>query len=421
MIDLHLKKTRQKQRLNQYRVLLVICWFAYFVAYIGRLNFAAGMVELIRTGVLDKPSAGLIGTMSFFAYGFGQIVSGIAADRFPSKWMVFCGLLLSSFMNVCMGFSKQWWIMAAVWGFNGFVQSLIWPALLRVIAERIESEKQDWFCVKVNTSTVMGTMVAYLITSAIVASLPQGFIFWVPAGLLALAAFIWLAGISSASCHTPTAIPAVKKQTAQPWRNAMHVFVCTGLITVSFAQVCHGILKEGLIAWIPTYLLEMFQIKSTAAILTTVIIPLINFIGMLLAPHILEKCGQNAHKASAIYFIISFFAICLLPNIGTMHPGITLALFGLATACMCGLNTILIGVYPLRYQKYECVATVAGILNAFVYIGSAISNYGIGAISEAIGWTWVIVFWAGTAILGAVLGIWSYKKKRFEKYESKNF
>lgn len=61
--------------------LFLLCWFAYFSAYLGRLNYSVALAGMVESDLFTKSDAGLIGMAYFLMYGFGQIISGFLGDR----------------------------------------------------------------------------------------------------------------------------------------------------------------------------------------------------------------------------------------------------------------------------------------------------------------------------------------------------
>ena len=49
---------------------------------------------------------------------------------------------------------------------------------------------------------------------------------------------------------------------------------------------------------------------------------------------------------------------------------------------MCGINGLITAIYPMSVDKRINAGMVAGLVDGFCYVGSAISGYGIGAISD---------------------------------------
>ena len=70
---------------------------------------------------------------------------------------------------------------------------------------------------------------------------------------------------------------------------------------------------------------------------------------------------------------------------------------------MHGINLMFISFLPRRFTSSGKVATVSGICNACVYVGSAISSYGIAMIAEKLGWRATVLSWAAIGLLGFVL------------------
>ena len=82
--------------------------------------------------------------------------------------------------------------------------------------------------------------------------------------------------------------------------------------------------------------------------------------------------------------------------------------------CICGAmhgaNFLLISCLPGRFAKFGRAATVSGVCNSCVYIGAAISTYGIALISEAMGWSLTIISWCVILVVGIAFAALSYKK-----------
>ena len=78
------------------QLLFLLCWFAYFTSYIGRLNYSSAMTAMIQEAVLTKSQAGFISMVYFFAYGIGQFCNGMLGDKFHPGKMIFTGLAIAA-------------------------------------------------------------------------------------------------------------------------------------------------------------------------------------------------------------------------------------------------------------------------------------------------------------------------------------
>jgi OPA family glycerol-3-phosphate transporter-like MFS transporter len=95
---------------------------------------------------------------------------------------------------------------------------------------------------------------------------------------------------------------------------------------------------------------------------------------------------------------------------GTFFGIVALFLTAFICGAMHGANFLLISCLPGRFARFGRAATVSGVCNSCVYIGAAISTYGIGLISDKMGWSLTIVTWCAILIVGIAFGMISYKK-----------
>lgn len=161
-----MKRMRRIESPKVARLLFLLCWFAYFTSYIGRLNYSSAMTEMIQGTILTKSQAGFISMVYFFAYGIGQLCNGILGDKFHPGKMIFTGLAIAAGANLCMGFAGGFQVMAVIWGINGYAQAMIWPPIIRIFAEMVSREQKMKFCVDIVSSQVLGTLASYLLPPA---------------------------------------------------------------------------------------------------------------------------------------------------------------------------------------------------------------------------------------------------------------
>ena len=74
-------------------------------------------------------------------------------------------------------------------------------------------------------------------------------------------------------------------------------------------------------------------------------------------------------------------------------------------AVMHGSNMILTAYVPQRLKRFGHVSTVSGIINSAVYVGAAVSTYGIASIKDEHGWNATIGMWIAIAAVGTVLSV----------------
>lgn len=178
------------------RLLFLLCWFAYFSAYLGRLNYSVALAGMVESQMFSKPDAGLIGTTYFLMYGIGQIVNGFLGDRLSPFKLIFCGLLFSALSNLFMGLCSSFVLMAGIWGVNGLAQSMLWSPILAIFANMLQNQHRQKACIHISTTVPVGTLVSYLLSVWVMSCWGWQSVFFVAFAALIFAAAVWgLGGI----------------------------------------------------------------------------------------------------------------------------------------------------------------------------------------------------------------------------------
>jgi sugar phosphate permease len=75
---------------------------------------------------------------------------------------------------------------------------------------------------------------------------------------------------------------------------------------------------------------------------------------------------------------------------------------------MAGVNNVITSMFPLFMKDKLNSGMTAGVLNGFCYIGSMLSSYGLGLVSDAWGWNAVLWTLFGACALVSLCGGWVY-------------
>lgn len=389
-------------------LLFWLCWLAYFCTYIGRLNYNASIAEILKAEHISKAQAGLISTCSFFTYGIGQLCNGLIGDRVSSKWMMFTGLVVSAMVNILMGAAHSVTTMTILWGINGFAQSMTWSPIIKLFSDYLPARNRVKASVNISTSYALGTLVSYVLAAFCIAVSSWRATFFSAAFLMFTVAIIWFIGLTKIEHYSQSygvveqeapMDPAFEQTNTTSFRQLM---IASGILLIGIAVVMHGILKDGVTTWVPTYISEIFQMGSSASILATTLLPIINLSGVYVSSWVNEKWLKNEMLTSSFFFVLSILALLCLIFLGNRNVFLAILLLSITTSSMVGINTMIICVIPLYFAKSGKSASATGVLNSFTYLGSAVSSYGIGAISGAMGWNFTIVVWIAIAAIGLV-------------------
>ncbi len=395
------------------RLVFGACWCVYFSTYLGRLNYSACLNEMIGAEGFSKSQGGLIGTCFFLAYGVGQLLSGFLGDRLSPKKLVFTGMVVSSFANLGMAVSRRPEAMMACWCVNGLFQALVWSPMIRMLYDYLTTERRMKSCLWLNSTVPIGTMTAYGL-SALFLKLTGNWrtMFMLPFAALLVIAFLWLFAIGRVERQMKHR-EAESAGAARPAEPAKHprcgrtgwpgLLWQSGFLFLMFALVVQGALKDGVTTWIPTYISETYGLSGILSITGTMVIPVFNLLGVYLADLVNQRWFREEVRTAMFFFGVCGLSLLVLWLCSGQSMVVSFLMLAIATTAMMAVNTMLIAVLPSYFGVIGRASSVSGLLNSSVYIGGAVSTYGIGLLSGLIGWERTIFVWLVCAVAAGII------------------
>ena len=383
-----------------------LCCLVYFMSYLTRMNYAACLAEIQDSLALTKSIVSLPVTGSFLTYGASQLLCGFLGDRFSPRKMIATGLAATCACNLLVGLFPDIRLIIPVWCLNGLFQSMLWPPLVRIMAETLDEKQYQKCCVQVSMASSAGTIFVYLFVPLCIRFASWRAAFLLPALAGALTAFVWFTGRNAIhAIHVEAAEQSSVRLTTLLFQAA--------LLPAMLAIVLHGILRDGITTWMPVYISETFGLSNSVSILTAAVLPVFSILSIYLASALLEHI-RNEFSASALLFGMAAACSALLVFLYQHGPVPSVVLMTLTAGCMYGINLFLISRLPAHFSRFGKVATVSGILNASTYVGSALSAWLFGMISDLFGWIAVISVWIVIALAGALVCFAFFRK--WEKF-----
>ena len=384
-----------------YWQIFVMGWIVYFANYFLRYNYAAVMVVIGQTEGFDMNQLGLIASILFVTYGFGQFISGCLGDRLNPKMMVFFGVAGSVVSNVIMGLSANVTVMRFAWGLNGICSSFLWAPLVRLLTLYMPEERLRKAVLSFSYCTFFGQAGTYLLTAWLSTAFSWRAAFFVPAVIGGLSAAGWLVvSVTTGKAQTAAAPKSVPTDN-RPKSKMSKLYLASGLPLVLAAILVMGILKDGIMTWLPQIVTDTFHIGASHSILLSAALPLFNSISVWLIKWLGKHLKGNDMLNSGVLFACSGVGMLGVLLFGALHPAVNIILYALVSTVVSGINTILISFVPLQYTASGRSSTVAGITNAATYFGSALSGWGLGFAADHWGWSSV----NGLLLLLCLLGL----------------
>ena len=397
-------KLTSRKDVNMLALLLAV---TYTISYITRINYGAVILEMERATGFSKSLLSMALTGSFITYGVGQIISGICGDIFPPKKLVSLGLVLTVSMNILIPICNNPYQMLVVWCVNGFAQSFMWPPIVKLMTELLSSEDYKKVSAKVSWGCSFGTILVFLVSPLLISlrGWKSVFVFSAICGICML--FIW----NRYSYEINTS----ERKSSISNKGNLRILCTPILVCIMVAIILQGSLRDGITTWMPSYIAETYNISSKISILTGVVLPIFGLLCIQTATVLYRKVLKNPLVCAGVFFAIGAVSAISLRMITGDNAALSVILSALIAGCMHGVNVILICMIPHFFEKYGIVSTVSGVLNSCTYIGSAISTYGIAAISEKFGWSYTLTIWCLIATLGTFLCLICIKpwKKNF--------
>jgi sugar phosphate permease len=367
------------------------------------------MAQIISEHILTASQAGFISMAYFFAYGIGQMINGFLGDRINPKRMIFAGLLCSGLANVAMGISHSAVWMALSWGANGYFQAMIWAPIIRIFAEMLHGEDRVNCSVNIVSSQIIGTLLSYLLSAGVLAIADWPWVFIAAAILLAATSLLWSAGFWDVCRHREAVgeESGIKEEHKQEEGEVQISFgklmISSGIMTLLIPIMVHGMLKDGVTAWVPTYISESFGIAASFSVLLTSILPVVNLSGAYLARSVYRRTRERIGLSVLAFFATATAGLLLLCTVGGLSPVLATCFLAVITASMMAVNTLVVNIYPLRFRRYGRVSGVSGFLNAMAYLGTAISTFTTGLIVQYWGWQTTIYVWLAVTVLAGLI------------------
>lgn len=389
--------------------IIFICWLAYTAAYIGRLNFNASIVAIVSDLGVTKADAGLVSSFFFFAYGAGQLINGVLSKRYNAKIMIFLSLICSAVFNTMMPLCNDISLMKFIWMGNGIVQSVLWSTLIKTLSDFVSDKKLPKAIVAMSTTVALGTLSAYGISSISVRSGHWQIVFYVASIILIISAFVWFTLFGKA----PEKIAQIENPKDGKVKMAKPVILA--LCLAAFAGVANGFIKDGINTWVPSVLYEEFGVSQSFSILLTLLLPMVSTMGAAIAKKIHEKIRSHATMNCIFYVFSALLCGGILLSM-KIHNIITIMICFICVACgMAMINNVITSMFALDHRKLLNAGFAAGLLNTFCYVGSTVTSYTLGAVSQSFGWNAVFIIMlcvCATAATVCFVGILSERKMK---------
>lgn len=394
---------------NKAWLLIFLCWLVYAFSYLGKVNYSANITQIIDFYGVTKAQAGMAPTFFFFAYGVGQVINGLFCKKYNIKWVIFGSLMVSAAINLAIALGASFSLIKWLWLANGFVLAVLWPTIVRLLAEALPQSSLGTSSVIMGTTVAAGTLIIYALSSVFAAFGRFKLSFYTAAGAVAAVALLWLVLYKRAvalaagerqSEAAEAAAEAGDDVRGQQW-DARLLYASIGALCLCAVGV--NLIKDGLTTWVPSILKDEFGLTDSLSILLTLFLPVLAVFGNWAALAMHKKMPDYVHHCAAAFAAIAVFVGVIIGSLSLKMAVVMLVGLVVVNFLASSLNSLITSIFPIFMRGKVNSGLCAGILNGCCYVGSTISSYGLGAIADNFGWSAVFYTMIGfCAVVGVV-------------------
>ena len=419
----------KKFKVHAWRFLLGFS-FLYMCIYCCRLNLSAAMPLMMESEGWDTGQLGLVTGTLFWTYGLGHLVNGRLGEIFGSNRFVILSVILTVSANILLGFQSSLIIIAILWGFNGYFQSMAWSPGMSAMIKWWPGDTRGFATGFAHAFSGAGQAVCILAVTLAFALMPnQGWraAFWIPAifPLTMLIIYLIVARTSPANIglkEYEEDNPQKKKQEEEmrkikdahgPLYPYFHLLKNGKFVIWLIVAFITGLARYGVVTWIPLYFMEKFGVDIKAGLMSSLVIPLGMAIGTLVVPWLTDRfCPNNRLPAVILSGLVAAGTVWVFYLI---QPGfLAEALLFFAGFCIYAING-LCWAYAGDVGGRVFAGTAAGMLDFSAYMGAGAQAAVFGFILQGGGWTTIFVTISGGLLILVVLSLMASRGEHKDK------
>lgn len=392
--------------------------FTYAVMYMGRYNLSFANKSLSDTFGWDKTEIGAIITAALTIYGISAIFNGPIADRIGGRKAMLIGALGSVVFNIVFGLGAYLGFLstggflllyfAISWALNAYFQSYSALALIKVNSGWFHVHERGVFSAIFGSMIQSGRAFIFFIGGIIVSILPWQWVFFIPAGIMAVMALLtWLfvqdkpenAGLAPLDTQDATSTYTGKVDLAfvlkRVWTNPV-------TITIAAAEFCTGFVRHGFEQWFPRYMQEAQHLPLDSPIFQkgAFAVVLAGILGAFLAGTMSDWFFKS--RRPPVAFIGYFLQVgCLTVVWLSQDLTFIIIAFVINSMAISMVHSMLSGTASMDFGGQKAAATAAGMFDGMQYLGGATVGIGVGWLLDNFGWG----VWGPSMIGFSVIGL----------------
>ena len=422
-------------------------WFIigllYASYYTCRYNFRFATPGMVRDyGFSTFQITGMLSAWSL-AYGTGQLVNGLLTDRIGGKTAMLIGAAGTIIINLIFGFASfagTFATFAAIWLFNGYMQSFGTPGMVKMNAAWFRRTERGTFTGIFGFMIQLGQFIINNLAPVILAGFTIGiwtvakddwhWLFRIPPLFVAVVAVLLVICVK----ETPEDAGytgLIEDETGDPTCRAGLRECFTTIFThpliwfYAVAYGCTGAVRNSSDQLMVLYFHDQLKLNladKPAAVLWTVnLMPLVAVLGSFTAGRVSDRffAGHRSPVAMTLYFfecaVILIAAIVIAAGVvGPTPLGIFIGCLFLVLVALTANSThaIVGAAAPMDIGGRKMAGFASGVVDSFQYYGTAVALPFTGWMIDRHGWGVWYPIMAGFGAIGGISMLMVMRKQK---------
>ncbi len=360
------------------RLTVGLLFAAWLVDYVDRLVITLALPFIGRAFSLDKAGQGLILTVFFATYALAQVPGGVLADRIGARRTMTIALVGWSAFTALTAFASSYVMLLVVRAAFGVGEGIFPAASMKAVTERTRPQERLTANGVMLCSNAFGSAVAPLLAGPALAVIGWRSSFLVIAGLgVVMAAVLWRflpPARPEAAAATTAAAPGQGRASLRRLLSSPAMW----MVTLTFCGF--DIVGWGLVAWTPSYLMEVRHLNVQTSGLLTAIPFFAGGVSTVIGGWLFDRVFHASPRRLIVPVMLVSGAF-LWMMIHTASTG-QFILYETLTTGTLYLGFMPIYGLPLRLLPPDLVGTGGGLLNFGGQFAGAITPLVMGAIAQ---------------------------------------
>ena len=399
----------------------------YASYYMCRYNFRMATPFLRDTYSFSKEDIAQILSCWFWAYGIGQMVNGLLADKIGGKRAMLIGAAGTIVANLVFGASSiagGFWTFALIWLINGYFQSFGAPGMVKMNAAWFQRTERGAFAGVFGFMIQLGQMAINRLGPVILAGFTIGvwvlpanqwkWLFWLPPAIVVVAAILLAlfvrqspeeAGFHGVIHDELSADAGVTTTLKDSFRT---IFSHPLVWYYAVAYACTGVVRQSSDQFAVLFFVERLGLSTSdpALVSTLQLMPFVAVLGSFASGVISDRFFKG-HRSPVAMFLYFFEAVVIGTGAWVVSHNVSSVFISCLFLVLIALtanstHSIVGAAAPMDIGGRKMAGFAAGVIDAFQYFGPGLCLPIIGRMIDRHGW---VVWFPSMALFGVIGGI----------------